>query len=208
VSCVPIALLFGALGASKGLSPAEVALMSALVFAGGAQFAAIEIWRFPAPILLLALSTLLINVRHVLMSASLAPRTGLFAPWQRFLGFAVLADENWALSERRASQTPLTPAYFLAMGAVFWANWVVCSTIGWFGGSLLGDPRRFGADFAFPAVFIGLVAGFWKGRTTAITVAASGAASALVYVTIGAPWHVACGAVAGIVAAFLAAEAA
>jgi len=206
ISCVPIALLFGALGASKGLSPTEVALMSTLVFAGGAQFAAIEIWKSPAPIFLLAFSTLLINVRHVLMSASLTPKTGLFAPWQRFLGFAVLADENWALSEARARLTPLTPAYFLAMGAVFWANWVIFSTIGAFGGSLLGDPRRFGADFAFPAVFIGLIAGFWKGRTTAITVAASGAASALAYVTIGAPWHVACGAIAGIVAAFLAAE--
>src|SRR5258708_36955280 len=139
ISAVPIALLFGALGAGKGLSPAEVALMSALVFAGGAQFAAIEIWHVPAPIWLLAFSTLLINVRHVLMSASLTPKTGLFSHVQRFVGFAVLADENWALYERRAKTGPLTPAYYLAMGAIFWANWVVCSTIGCFGGSLLGD---------------------------------------------------------------------
>ncbi|MBV9218402.1 MAG: AzlC family ABC transporter permease [Methylobacteriaceae bacterium] len=206
-AALPIGLLCGALGVSKGLAPAEVVAMSMLVFAGGAQFAALEIWRTPAPILLLAFSTLLINARHILMSASLAPKTGLFSPLQRFLGFAVLADENWALSERRASTRALTPAYFLTMGAVFWANWVIASTLGAIGGSFLGDPRRLGADFAFPAVFIGLIAGFWKGRTTAITVVASALVSAFVYLIVGPPWHVACGALAGIIAAYLAAPA-
>ena len=46
-------------------------------------------------------------------------------------------------------------------------------------GSLLGDPRQIGADFAFTALFIGLIAGFWKGRATAITVAAEGHAPLL-----------------------------
>jgi 4-azaleucine resistance transporter AzlC len=206
-AAAPIGLLFGALAVGKGLTPVDVALMSSLVFAGGAQFAAIDIWRTPAPIALVAFSTLLINVRHVLMGASLTPKTGLFSRLQRFIGFSVLADENWALSERRARSRPLTPAYFLAMGALFWANWIACSTLGALGGSLLGDPRRLGADFAFPAVFIGLVAGLWRGRVTAITVAASGIVSALVYVSIGPPWHVACGAIAGIAAAYAAASA-
>src|SRR5579871_3210445 len=175
ISVIPIGLLFGALAASKGLPPAEVGAMSALVFAGGAQFAAIEIWHTPAPVFLLAFSTLLINLRHVLMSTSLAPKTGRFAQWQRLIGFAVLADENWALSERRAAARPLTPAYFLAMAAVFWATWVLSSVVGAFAGSFLGDPRRFGADFAFSAVFIGLLAGFWKGASTGVTIAARGA---------------------------------
>lgn len=206
LACVPIGLLFGALAAAKGLSVAEVAAMSAFVFAGGAQFAALELWRFPAPIALVAFSTLLINVRLLLMGASLTPKTGLFSPLQRLIGFAALADENWALAERRAAAQPLTPAYFLAMAAAFWVNWVVLSTLGAFGGSFVGDPKRFGADFAFPAVFIGLVAAFWKGRVTAVTVVASGLVSALVYVTLGAPWHIACGALAGIGAAYAAAR--
>src|SRR5512141_1230959 len=83
VACIPIGLLYGALAAAKGLSVAETALMSAFVFAGGAQFAAVEIWRTPAPILVLAFSTLLINLRHVLMGASLAPKTATWKPWQR-----------------------------------------------------------------------------------------------------------------------------
>ena len=72
-------------------------------------------------------------------------------------------------------------------------------------GALLGDPKTFGADFAFTALFIGLVAGFNKGRITAATVAASGATAAVVHVTAGPPWHVLAGALAGILAAYLAA---
>jgi 4-azaleucine resistance transporter AzlC len=201
-AAVPIGLLLGALAAGKGLSPAEVALMSGLVFAGGAQFAAVEIWRYPVPVALLAFSTLLINARHILMGASLTPKTGLFARWQRVLAYYVLADENWAMCERRARERPLRPAYMLAMGGFFWVNWVVWATVGAVAGSFLGDPKRLGADFAFTALFIGLVAGFWKGRATAVTVGASAAASALVYVTAGPPWHVAAGALAGIAAAY------
>lgn len=201
IAAIPIGLLFGGLAAGKGLSPLEVALMSALVFAGGAQFAAIEMWTHPAPILALAFSTLLINARHVLMGASLAPKTSRFSRAQRLLGFAVLADENWAFSERRAAQRPLTFAYFGGMGAAFWVNWVVWSTAGAILGSFLGDPERLGADFAFTALFIGLIAGFGGGRITLVAVTVGGVVSALVHLTAGPPWHVAAGALAGIVSA-------
>jgi 4-azaleucine resistance transporter AzlC len=202
LAAVPIAVLFGALCAGKGLSVAEVELMSGLVFAGGAQFAAVEIWRASPPIAILAFSTLLINARHILMGASLAPKTGLFSPLQRSLLFFFLADENWAMAERRAAQQPLTPTYFLAMSSVFWLNWVIFSSLGGAIGAIFGDPKHLGADFAFSALFIGLVAGFWKGRSTAVTVLASCAASGLAYVTFGPPWHVAVGAICGIGAAY------
>jgi 4-azaleucine resistance transporter AzlC len=206
VAAIPIGLLFGALSAAKGLSVLEVSLMSALVFAGGAQFAAVEIWSYPVPVAALAFSPLLINARHVLMSASLAPKAGRFGRWQRFLGFAVLADENWAFAERRAARRPLTVAYFTGMGAPFWLNWVVWSGLGAVLGSFLGDPRRLGADFAFTALFIGLIASFGRSRVTLVAVAASAGAAALAFLAFGAPWHVTAGAVAGIGAACLAAS--
>ncbi|MFN8830216.1 MAG: AzlC family ABC transporter permease [Labrys sp. (in: a-proteobacteria)] len=203
VAAVPIGLLFGAVAAAKGLSPLETFLMSALVFAGGAQFAAIEQWTTPAAIGALAFSTLLINARHVLMGASLAPKTGTFSSLGRFVGFFAMADENWAMAERRAAATLLTPAYFIGLTAVFYVNWVVWTTLGAVVGPFLGDPALVGADFAFTALFIGLIAGFWKGKATGATIIAAGAAAALVKVTIGAPWHVPAGAIAGIAAAYL-----
>src|SRR4051794_27338512 len=206
LAAIPIALLFGAVATSKGLSPAEVALMSATVFAGGAQFAAIEQWVTPAPVAAIAFGTLLINARHILMAASLTPKTASFSPLQRYLGFFAMADENWAMAERRAAGTPLTPAYWFAMTIFFYLNWQVWTTLGALLGPLMGDPTRLGADFAFSALFIGLVAGFWKGRLTAATIVASAVVAALVKVTVGAPWHVPAGAIAGIAAAYFAAE--
>jgi 4-azaleucine resistance transporter AzlC len=206
VAAAPIGLLFGAIAASKGLSIAEVALMSILVFAGGAQFAAIELWGFPVPVGAILFSTLLVNARHVLMSASLGPKLQRFSKPQRYLGFFFLTDEAWALAERRALERTVTPAYWFACAAVLPAAWIGSSIAGAFLGAFLGDPKRFGADFAFTALFIGLVAGFNKGRITAATVAASGGAAALVSITAGPPWHVLAGALAGILAAYLAAR--
>jgi 4-azaleucine resistance transporter AzlC len=202
IAAAPIGLLYGALGVAKGMGPIEASLSSGLIFAGGAQFAALELWRAPLPILALVFSTLLINARHVLMGASLKSKLAAFSPTQRFLGLFFMADENWAMAERRAAKRPLTPTYFLAMGAVFWTNWLLWTSVGALGGAFMGDPKRIGADFAFTALFIGLVAGFWKGRSTALTVAASALASALAYRVFGPPWHVAAGALCGVLAAY------
>jgi 4-azaleucine resistance transporter AzlC len=204
IAAIPIALLFGTVAAAKGLTPAETLLMSALVFAGGAQFAAIEQWTTPAAIGALAFSTLLINARHILMGASLAPKTQAFSPVGRFVAFFAMADEPWAMAERRAAATTLTPAYYLGLTGVFYVNWVFCTWLGALVGPFLGDPALLGADFAFTALFIGLIAGFWKGRVTGATIIAAGVTAALVKVTLGAPWHVPAGAIAGIVAAYLA----
>lgn len=204
VAAVPIGLLFGALAAAKGLSPLEVGLMSGLVFAGGAQFAATEAWFHPAPIAALTFATLLINARHVLMGASLAPKLKLSRP-QQLLAMFFLTDESWALSERRALERPITGAYWAVMALVLWLNWTVSGTVGAILGSFMGDPARIGADFAFTALFIGLVAGFGRSRVTLVTVGVSASVAALVHYFIGAPWHVASGALAGIAAAYLAA---
>ena len=100
IAAAPIGGLFGAIAASKGLSLAEVALMSTLVFAGGAQFAAIELWSYPVPVAAILFSTLLVNARHVLMGASLAPKTRGFS-----LGAALsrlLLPHRRGLGARRA----------------------------------------------------------------------------------------------------------
>ena len=199
LACIPIAMVYGAICATKGLSVAETALASALVFAGGAQFAGTELWASPPPIFALFVSTLLINARHALMGLSLRPKT----VWGKGWPFAVffMADEIWAMAERRATRRPVTLAFWFGEVAPFYLCWVGFSALGAAAGSLLGDPKALGADFAFTALFIGLVAGFWKGRSTAIVVGAAAAAAALAYVALGSPWHVLAGGLAGMAAA-------
>lgn len=199
LACVPIAMVYGAICATKGLSIVETTLASAMVFAGGAQFAATELWASPPPILALFLSTVLINARHALMGLSLRPKTQWGRAWP--LAAFFMADEIWAMAERRATRRPVTLAYWTGEVAPFYLNWVACSALGAAAGSLLGDPKALGADFAFTALFIGLIAGFWRGRSTALVVGAAAAVAALAYVRLGSPWHVLAGAVAGMGAA-------
>lgn len=204
VAAAPIALLYGAIATARGLSPLESTLSSALIFAGGAQLAAIELWTQPVPVAALILSTFLINARYILMSASLAPKIAHLPLAGRLFGLHVLADENWALAERRAAHRRITGAYFFGMGAVFWLNWVVWTWAGTVLGPLLGDPRRFGADFAFTAIFIGLIAGFVTGRRAGLVVLVSAATATAAFLAFGSPWHVLAGALAGMAAAALA----
>lgn len=207
VAAAPIGLLFGALATAKGLTTLEVLLASGLIFAGGAQLAAVQIWSYPVPIVALLISTLLINARYILMSASLAPKVAHLPLLGRIVGFHVLADENWAMSERRAGGGRISAPYFFGMGAVFWLNWMTFSTLGALTGPLIGDPTRYGADFAFTAMFIALTTGFARSRTAVAAIVASAAAAALVHLTVGAPWHVLAGALTGIaVAAVLGGE--
>ncbi len=206
VAAFPIGLLFGALCAGKGLSVAEAGLMSILVLAGGAQFAAVEMWTYPIPVAALIFSTLLVNSRHILMGASLAPKLSRFTTLQKFSAFYFLTDESWALAERRALREPITPAYWFACASVLPISWVGSTFLGAWLGSFMGDPARIGADFAFTALFIGLTANFWKGRSSAYTIAASAITAAIVSVTIGPPWHVAAGAFAGILTAYVSAK--
>eukprot|EP01035_Chromulina_nebulosa_P062174 gene62174-85022_t len=154
IAAVPIGLVFGAVAVSQGLTTLEATLMSALVFAGGAQFVALDIWTHPASWSALGFAALLVNVRHVLMGASLGRKMQAFSPSQKYLAVLVMADENWAMSEARAHKTALTPAFYAGLSVPFYLNWVLSSLVGSLLGALFGDPVAVGLDFAFPAVFV------------------------------------------------------
>ncbi|MBT9368479.1 AzlC family ABC transporter permease [Rhizobium sp. CSW-27] len=204
LAALPIGFVFGTVAAGNGLSPLETVLMSALVFAGGSQFVAMDLWTHPASWSALGLAALLVNLRHILMGASLARSLGLFRPWQKLATLLVMADENWALAEARARQKPLTPAFYLGLALPFYCGWVLASLGGSLFGALLGDVAVYGLDFAFPAVFIVLLMGFWKGRETGLILAASAVASLSVHSLVPGAWYIAAGALAGLAAALVA----
>lgn len=199
VAMIPFALILGANGAARGLSVLEVVLMSALVFAGSAQFLAIDLWSQPAPWAALGFAALLINLRHVLMGASLSAKLARFGRVGRYVSAFFMVDEIWAVAERRALDRPLSPAFYAGAALLLYVNWIALTGIGAALGALVEDPAAFGFDFAFTAIFIGLVAGFWKGRSTLAVVAASAAASILVRRLLpDGGWFVVAGALAGV----------
>ena len=199
----PFGLIFGAAAVQAGLSPGESVLMSATMFAGSAQFLAVSLWSNPAPWLWLAFAVLLINLRHVLMAASLARKMERFQPWQRWLAAFVLGDETWAMAERRALSRPLTPAFYAGMGVTTYVWWVVATAVGAIAGSFIPEPQRFGLDFAFPAVVIWIVLGFAKSWHAAPVVAASAVVALLTHRFVEGTWFVVAGGLAGMIVAVL-----
>lgn len=203
VAVAPIGMIFGVSAAAKGLSVAEAGLMSALVFAGGSQFVALELWRQPAPWLALGLATLVVNIRHVLLSMSLGGKLQAFPVPLRYLAMLLLADEVWAMAEKRAMVATLAPAWYAGIAIPFYCVWLLATFAGALAGTAIGDPRALGLDFVFTAVFIVLVVGFWKGRETGVILVTSGLAAIAVHHMVAGAWYIAAGAVAGIATAGL-----
>lgn len=177
--------------------------MSALVFAGGSQFVAMDIWTHPASWAGLGFAALLVNIRHVLMGASIGSKMQAFPPRARYFSVLFLADEIWAMAEFRAGIARLTPAWFTGLATPFYLTWLLSSLAGATLGAFLGNPVTLGLDFAFPAVFIVLVMGFWKGSETGAVLLASGAAAVLTQHFIPGVWYIAAGALAGLAAAMV-----
>ncbi len=172
---IPFALIMGTTAAAKGLSPAETGLMSGFVFAGSAQFIAVGLWTHPIPIFVLVATTWMVNLRHLLMSASIGPQMGRFSRRQSYFGLFFLADEIWAVALRRAAEGKLTPAYYFGQSLPFWVSWVFWSTMGNILGSTISDPSRYGFDYAFVAVFLVILFGFCRNRSSLIPIAVSAA---------------------------------
>ncbi|MBP5857869.1 AzlC family ABC transporter permease [Marivibrio halodurans] len=204
LGAVPFAMLCGALAAQKGLSPAELGLMSAAVYAGGAQFIAIEMWASPTPVLAVVATTLLVNARHVLMGAAIAPHLRHLPGPVRALYITILTDESWAVGMRRATRgVGLSPGYVLGMIVPFYLQWPAAGVIGCLFGGLVRDPARIGADFVFTAVFLCLVVGLWRGRHSTAPVLAAAASATLVHLAVPGVWYIFAGALAGTLAGAL-----
>jgi len=117
-----------------------------------------------------------------------------------------MVDEVWALAERRSVRRALTPAYYAGLAVLLYANWVIWTVTGAWAGKLVADPHAFGVYFAFTAIFIVLVTGFWRGRSTVFVLAARSAAAVATKLAVAGPWYILAGALAGIVVAALTAQ--
>lgn len=202
---VPFALVLGAQAAEKGFTIVEVPLMTGLNFGGGSEFAAVELWTSPPHILLIAAITFLVNSRHLLMGATLAPLLRHLPRRKALMALFFMCDESWAmaLADAKKAGGKLSLGYFFGVAFGLYVSWVVFTTIGAFAGPLLGDITRYGFDMAFPAVFLVMLAGMWKGPNAALPWLVSLVAAGAVHIVIPGAWYVPAGALSGLLSAFL-----
>jgi len=192
-------LLFGALARQAGLTPLEAVLMSALVGAGAAQLAVLDLWAPVLPVATILLTTLSINARHILLGGSLAPWLRRLPPFRRAASLFFLSDESWALTHRHLATGHPNSAFMLGAGLALYVGWVGSTALGFGLGAVVTDPSRWGLDFAFVALFAALLAGSWDGpqRLAPWLTAAIVAVAAAHGLPPG--WHVVLGGIAGCV---------
>ena len=204
IGFLPIALVLGAQAVSKGFHRAEVPLMTGGNFAGGSEFVAVGLWSSPPDLLLIAAMTLLVNSRHLLMGAALAPWVKHIPARKIFPSLFLMCDESWAMGladarKRGAFSLP----YYLALSVAMWGTWVLFTAAGAIIGPLIGDLAAFGFDMAFTAVFLVLLRGAWTSFKAVRPWFVSLAVAAPTYLLLPGAWYVATGALSGLVAAYL-----
>lgn len=157
ISIFAYGLVFGVLARQAGMTYSETLLMSAVVFAGSSQFAAVAMLSTGTGTLQIVAAVLLLNLRHLLMGASLAPYLKEIRPWKLAVLAHGLNDESYALTISRFQRQGGSAPYFLSVGFATFIGWFGSTAVSAFAGNIIGDPRQYGLDFAFLGVFIGLL---------------------------------------------------
>lgn len=205
ISAFTVGLVFGVLARQAKLSVVEAALMSSLVYAGASQFVALSLWTAnPFPALTIILTTFVVNLRHLLMGASLRPWFSHLSRTKAYLSIFFMVDESWALTMSECAAGGRDAAFLLGSGFILFVAWVSSTVIGQIAGSFIQNPAQWGLDFAFTAVFIALLAGMWKGKSNLLPWAvAAGVAVAAAHWLPG-KWYIVLGGLAGSIAGAIA----
>jgi len=185
---VPFGMIYGLLAIRAGLPTLVAQAMSSIVFAGSAQFIAAQLILERSPGLVVVLTVLVVNLRHLLYSAAMAPRLRhLGLRWKCLLAY-LLTDEAYAVIATRclrdearpeAAVSPHRHWYFLGAGLTLWVSWQVSTAVG----VLLGAqvPAAWSLDFTLALTFIALVFPYLRDRAGLAAALSAGALSVLAY---------------------------
>ena len=184
VGAIPFGIIFGAVAVTSGISPGGALAMSAIVFAGSSQFIAAGLVAGSAPLLVIVLTTFIVNLRHALYSASLAPHMKhLPQRWLAPLGFW-LTDESFVVTIARYNKPDASPYkhwYFLGSAVFMYTNWQLCTIIGIVAGQAIPNPAAWGLDFALVVTFIGMLAQFVRNKPALAASAVAGVSAVLAH---------------------------
>lgn len=180
IGVFPFGMIYGALALNAGLSPAAAQGMSSIVFAGSAQFITTQLVHELAPGFVIVLTIAVVNLRHMLYSASLAPYLASLSTWWKALLSYLLTDEAYAptiLHYEKEGITPHAHWFLLGAGISLWIDWQISTALGIFLGAAI--PESWSLDFALPLTFIAMLVPVLKHRP-AIAAALSAGVVALI----------------------------
>ncbi len=180
----PFGMIYGALAVAAGLPRDAAQAMSAIVFAGSAQFIATQLFATGTPPVVILLTTLVVNLRHMLYSASVAPYLQKLSLRHKALLAYLLTDEAYVVAITRFQDGDAGAGkhwFLLGAGLALWSTWQVSTAAGIFLGSQV--PPTWSLDFTLPLTFIALLIPTVADRPALAAALAAGAVA-----VIGAGW--------------------
>jgi len=182
IGVFPFGMIYGALALNAGLSKLASQMMSSIVFAGSAQFVTTQLVLDSAPGFVIVLTIAVVNLRHVLYSASLAPYlASVSTRWKPLLAY-LLTDEAYAPSVVHYEEKGITPFshwFLFGAGLALWTNWQISTALGIFLGTAI--PESWSLDFALPLTFIAMVVPVLKNRPAIAAALSAGVVALLAY---------------------------
>lgn len=180
---IPFGLIYGVLAMAAGLTPAQGQAMSALVFAGSAQFIGVQLMGLGTPLSVLWLTTFVVNVRHLLYATSLgSDMRHLSRRWQFLLAY-LLTDEAYATTAVHYADRSIPLRckhwFFLGAGLTLWTVWQASTAVGIFLGAEL--PDSWSLDFTLALTFIGIVVPNLRDRPVTTAAFSAGGVAVLAY---------------------------
>jgi 4-azaleucine resistance transporter AzlC len=182
-------MAFGVLAQKAGLSPLEIGMMSFLVFAGSAQFIAVSMLTAGASTVAIILTTFMVNLRHVLMSSSLA----VFLQNEKRAKLSLMAygvtDESFAVNHPRWDQGRWDIDRTLVVNHVANLVWIISTVGGGLGGQFI-PAGALGIDYALIAMFICLLIFQLKGMIYVVTAIIAGGVAVVLAVLMPGNAHI------------------
>ncbi|WP_299947095.1 AzlC family ABC transporter permease [uncultured Ruegeria sp.] len=186
---IPFGTLFGVFATEAGLNIVQTMAFSATVFAGAAQFTALQLLQDNTPTIIILISALAVNLRVAMYSASLTPYLGAAPLWQRACAAYLIVDQSYACSVVRFEKepdmsVPQRMAYFVGSVTPITPLWLIATYLG----AVLGTqiPDSWALDFALPITFLSMIGPMM--RTLAHVVAAL-VAIVVALLTVGVPFN-------------------
>ncbi len=163
---LPIVFGYAPLGIALGIMANQISMsglqmfgMSAIVFAGSAQFVGIDMLSTGSAAALIIITTFFINFRHFLMSAAYSPYFQDTKTSHLLLMSFGITDESFAVGINKCKNDPenASISYILSLNTTAYISWIIFTVIGVYLGDIIVDYHKFGLDFALTAMFIGLI---------------------------------------------------
>lgn len=188
---------FGLTALQAGINDKSIIIMSALVFAGYAQFATLELWGAQVSIFALMITVFVINARHLLIGASLYPWLRKLPAVKRYGVMLVASDANWVMSIRALNHGQPGLGLLLGGGIALWSFWVLGTWLGVYFGNLVTSPARLGLDMVMGCFLLAITVDTDKNARILIIWLVAACSSLIAYWYLPDNSHVIAGALAG-----------